>query len=252
MYGPDGRYGCYISSCVGAATNLEISTYASVGFFNSYDEFGGESITIVESAGEGISFVTAQVLNLDGDLVGTADCLSLGVSLLPISIGIYDCVTIVDTVGQRRASDGALIPVANSPPLARCKDVVACAAPDRCAAVVDIDNGSVDPDGDSLIRTQIPPGPYGLGSHAITLMAVDSDGAFDICTGQVTIDDCQPAQADFNADGAVDLRDAAALFNCHRGPGTAPLVKCDTIRVDCDADIDGDDLRHFVPQMTGP
>ncbi len=253
VYGPDGRYGCYASSCIGAVSTVEIGTYASVGFFNSYDDFGGEGITIVEEAGEGISFVTAQVLNLDGRLIGTADCLSLGVSLLPISVGVYDCVTIVDTVGQRRPTDGALIPVTNSTPLARCRNVVVCADALTCDAHTSINNGSVDPDGDVLVLSQLPSGPYGLGDHEVTLRVADSHGQFDECLGRVTVDDCRPAEPDYDRSGSVDLKDAATLFNCHTGRDASTVDHvCHQARVDCDADIDHDDLRHFVSQLRGP
>ncbi|MEK6676254.1 MAG: hypothetical protein AABZ47_11455 [Planctomycetota bacterium] len=253
VYGPDGRFGCYLSSCIGAGVLLDISTYSSVGAYTSYDVVPGQGISIVESAGIGVvSFATAQNLDLQGNLVGTADCISIGLGI-PIAVGVYDCTTIVDTVGMRRPSDGALIPVTNSPPLALCQDVTLCADVNSCAAHASIDAGSLDVDGNPVMLTQIPPGPYGLGFQPVLLRAQDPSGAFDFCFASVTVDDCEPGSADIVIDGRVDLRDAALLFNCYRGGGEpSPVPPCDTARIDCDDDIDADDTRHFIPQMQGP
>jgi hypothetical protein len=253
IYGPDGRFGCFVSACLGGSVNVEISTYASAGFHRSYDDFSGRGVTIVEGVGELISFVTSQSLNLDGELVGTADCISLGVGLLPISIGVYDCTTIVDTVGMRRSSDGALVAVLNSPPVAVCDHQAVCANPAGCTANVVLDAGSADPEGQSLTLVQTPPGPYGLGTHRITLRATDAGGLSDTCSALVTVTDCAPAEADFNGDGRIDLRDAAALWNCFRGEGVSPEdPACDPVHVDCDIDVDGSDAAHFIAQLGGP
>lgn len=253
VYGPDGRFGCYVSSCLGLGTNVEISTYACLGFFESYDVVPGRGISIVESAGALVSFVTSQALDLNGRLVGTTDCLSLGVSLLPISAGVYDCTAIVDTVGMRRASDGALIAVNNSPPLALCRDVSACANSATCSAFANVDDGSVDPDGDALQLTQNPSGPYALGRHRVELTVRDSHGEAHLCTGEVVVEDCGVAPPDLDGNGRVDLRDVAAIFNCFAGPDVVPPNQnCSEIRVDCDDDLDGGDFRHLLLHWVGP
>lgn len=133
VYGPDGSFGCYLTECVGAETNAGISVYAAVGLTLSFDDFKGESLVIVETVGEVLNFSTSQILNLDGDLIGTADSLSLGVSVLPITAGFYSCNTIVDTVGILDGS-GTLVPVVNNAPAALCADVATCAGAVTCVS----------------------------------------------------------------------------------------------------------------------
>ncbi len=191
VYGVNGEYGCYFTTCLGFTSDVGVGIYAATGFYISYDAFKGESIAIVEEAGEGVVFSTSQILSLDGELIGTADALALAVSLAPVSIGVYDCVTIVNTVGQRE-SDGSLTPVNNSPPQAICADQTVCADPETCVVEVSIDNGSVDPDFDPIVIVQDPPGPYGVGERDVFLSATDLDGASDSCTASVVVEDCEP------------------------------------------------------------
>jgi hypothetical protein len=175
VYGNDGCYGCYITECIGAETNIGIESYASVGFYTSYSDFQGEAIAFIEEAGEIISFSTSQVFNTDWELVGTADCLSIGVSVLPISVGVYDCVTTTDTVGCLNAA-GELVEVVNNPPTAICSNAVVCAAgPPTCTANASIDGGSFDSDGDAITLSQSPSEPYSIGTTTpVTLTVLDA------------------------------------------------------------------------------
>ncbi len=97
VYGSDGQYGCYMTRCIGATVDVEIGDFVSVGFYTAYDKFSGTGIAIIEEAGEGLAFSTVQVFGLDGELVGTADCFSIEASLAPITAGVYECTTVVDT-----------------------------------------------------------------------------------------------------------------------------------------------------------
>jgi hypothetical protein len=83
----------------------------------------------------------------------------------------------------------------NSPPVARCTDVVVCADPDTCAANASVDAGSSDPDNPFTI-TQAPSGPYTIGTHVVTLTITSSDGSSDWCRATVTVNDCDPPQFD--------------------------------------------------------
>ncbi|MCZ6655253.1 MAG: hypothetical protein O7D91_19775 [Planctomycetota bacterium] len=187
VYGPDGRYGCYATTCVGLETNVEVNVFASVGFYNSFDDFKGRAVATVESAGiEVVSFVTAQVFNLDAELIGTFDCLALGLSVIPITVGVYNCETIVDTVGSLDA-DGNIVAIANNPPVAHCVDVTVCADADTSDADADINDGSLDPDRDAFTLSQDPPEPYAVGVHTVTLTVTDFAGESDDCTAQVTV-----------------------------------------------------------------
>lgn len=80
---------------------------------------------------------------------------------------------------------------ANLPPVAVCRDVTLSAGA-ACAASASVDDGSHDPDHQPgpLVITEAPAGPFGLGSHRVTLTA--SDGAAeDTCQGTVTVVDAQ-------------------------------------------------------------
>jgi len=190
VYGPDGSYGCYLSTCIGGTTDVEVGLYASVGAFVSYDAFQGESIMTSEEAGEGIVFSFSQFVGLDGSFLGVADALSGEVSLLPIAVGVYDCFTIVDTVGRRNPDTGALDPITNLPPTAVCQDVTVCGDADTCLADASVDAGSSDPNDETVVLSQDPPGPYGLGDNEVILTAQDADGASDTCSATVTVNDC--------------------------------------------------------------
>jgi streptogramin lyase len=96
----------------------------------------------------------------------------------------------------------------NNPPEALCADRTVSAGPTSCLASASVDNGSVDPDGDSIVITQDPPGPYALGTTTVTLTATDDQGAADSCTALVKVVDDTPPQitcpalASANADAA--------------------------------------------------
>jgi len=80
----------------------------------------------------------------------------------------------------------------NKPPVALCQNVTA-AAGSNCTASASINNGSYDPDGDSITLTQSPAGPYPLGNTSVTLTATDSKRVSNQCTGTVTVVDKTPA-----------------------------------------------------------
>ncbi len=90
----------------------------------------------------------------------------------------------------------------NHPPVARCKDVTLSAGA-NCQASASVDDGSFDPDGDSLTLSQSPPGPYGLGTRTVTLTVTDSHGASSSCMGTVTVTN-HPPSADAGPDRTVE------------------------------------------------
>jgi hypothetical protein len=78
---------------------------------------------------------------------------------------------------------------ANTPPVAKCKDVTASAGA-SCTASASVDDGSSDPDsGDTLTLKQSPAGPYALGPTSLTLTVTDNDGASSSCSATVTVVD---------------------------------------------------------------
>jgi hypothetical protein len=228
VYGPDGRFGCYQATCFGATTDIEVGESASIGSFRSYDDFRGQSIMIVEEAGEIAVFSLAEFLSTDGEFIGVADSVSLEISILPVSVGVYDCATIVDTVGVRDPNTGELIPVNNSPPTALCEDQEACAEPEKCVAVVTVDAGSTDPDADPLVLVQDPPGPYGIGVRKVMLTVSDFDGASDTCVADVQVNDCTPPDIECPPSVEVDCEDDGVTF---LDPGVPDVSDCSEVKV---------------------
>ena len=75
----------------------------------------------------------------------------------------------------------------NQLPKAVAHDVTVVAANVGGTADASIENGSYDPEGDSLTISQTPPGPYPLGVNSVILTVVDAHGATDQATASVTV-----------------------------------------------------------------
>lgn len=76
-------------------------------------------------------------------------------------------------------------------PVVRCKDVT-LAADNSCTATItasDIDDGSSDPDGDTVTLALDSTGPFSPGQHTVTLTASDNHGVSSSCTATVTVED---------------------------------------------------------------
>ena len=83
--------------------------------------------------------------------------------------------------------------VTNQPPVASCQSQTVVTAPNSCQVPnVSINAGSSDPDGDMLMLSQTPPGPYGLGMTLVTLTATDPGGLSSQCQATVTVQDKTP------------------------------------------------------------
>ncbi|MDY7231413.1 HYR domain-containing protein [Hyalangium rubrum] len=120
-------------------------------------------------------------------------------------------------------------PPTSVPPVAICQNVTVNANA-QCQGSGDVNNGSHDPDGQPgpFTVTQAPAGPFGLGSHPVTLTA--NDGAASAqCVGTVTVVDVTPPALSCPASQTVDTCDAdgvAATFqasatdNCGPAPVT--------------------------------
>lgn len=108
--------------------------------------------------------------------------------LLIILISVGNLMTL-DSIAQTTTN------LLNLPPIAICQDI-SVSANDSCVAIVDpilVDSGSYDPDGDSLMYTLSPEGPYPIGITEIVLTVTDSIGDYDQCTANITvIDDSIP------------------------------------------------------------
>src|SRR5690606_33011952 len=45
VYGAGGEYGCFVSTCVGAQTDINISAFANLGAYRSWEDFAGNAKT---------------------------------------------------------------------------------------------------------------------------------------------------------------------------------------------------------------
>ncbi len=102
---------------------------------------------------------------------------------------VYDiCLKVTDSFSEYDIECTTIKIIANQSPVAKCKDVTMI-ADDNCQAVVlpeDVDNGSEDPDGDQLILSLDPQGPYPIGTTNVTLLV--SDGTeIDTCEATITV-----------------------------------------------------------------
>lgn len=77
------------------------------------------------------------------------------------------------------------------PPVAKCKDVIVSAGAGGTVSA-SIDDGSFSPEGYPITLSQSPPGPYGLGTTAVTLTVTDSIGSSNYCCATVTVLDNPP------------------------------------------------------------
>ncbi|MDC0710323.1 HYR domain-containing protein [Stigmatella sp. ncwal1] len=117
---------------------------------------------------------------------------------------------------------------ANLPPVALCQDITV-SADAACQASASINHGSHDPDHQPapLSVSEAPAGPFGLGTHAVTLTASDGDASAQ-CEGTVTVvDTTQPAvscpaptplQSCSPQGTAVTFAAATASDNCGASP----------------------------------
>jgi len=110
----------------------------------------------------------------------------------------------------------------NNPPVAICQDANVPTDPGVCSADASVDGGSFDSDGDPLMISQEPPGPYPLGMTGVTLVVSDEFGASDSCEAKVTVEDTEAPLVVCNAprtntitppDAPISFT-ASAMDNC--------------------------------------
>lgn len=83
----------------------------------------------------------------------------------------------------------------NTPPVALCKNVLLEAGPE-CEAYGSVDAGSYDLNGDAVLITETPGGPFVLGDTDVELTIEDSFDTSDTCVGTVTVVDPTPPAID--------------------------------------------------------
>lgn len=161
-----------------------------------------------------------------------------------------------------KASGGCLTTTAttvnvNTPPVAQCKSLTV-SADGTCQANASIDNGSSDPDGDTVTLAQSPAGPYALGDTEVTLTVTDGKGGTSTCKGTVTVVDltapvvtCKAATAELDANGNASIMPAdvyaSGSDNCS---STVTLVSVSPSSFTC-ADIGDRPVTLTVKDDTG-
>jgi hypothetical protein len=124
----------------------------------------------------------------------------------------------------------------NRPPIALCKNLTRT-ADNNCLATVtpqEIDNGSFDPDGDSVALSLSPTGPFPLGITTVTLTVTDNPGASSQCSATLTvIDNTPPVINGASASPAVlwppnhKMVEVAVSYNATDNCDPASAISCD-------------------------
>src|ERR1044072_5105216 len=122
----------------------------------------------------------------------------------------------------------AVTPNAHQPPAAVCQDVEVPAPPGQCGADASIDGGSYDPEGQPLLLSQDPGGPYPVGDTLVTLIAFDGQD-FDSCQGTVTVlGDTPPSVISCNSPETIAPPQAPVSFVASAvnacGPATTTIT----------------------------
>jgi hypothetical protein len=103
---------------------------------------------------------------------------------------------------------------ANQPPVAACQNVQVTAAPNQCGADASIDAGSYDPEGQPLLLSQDPAGPYPVGDTLVTLIAFDGEQSSS-CQATVTVignGGTSPTVLSCNSPATITPPEAPMLF----------------------------------------
>jgi hypothetical protein len=142
----------------------------------------------------------------------------------------WDSQSVGTPYALTRQIEGDGPPPVNSPPVAVCANR-RVEAVDTCGFMLDVEDGSYDPDGDVVECSQSPIGPFGAGVTAVTLRCRDTWGQQASCTATVTV---------------VDVNAPTLAL---RGPPNV-AVECATPYTDPGAtayDICEGDISHRVP-----
>jgi len=109
------------------------------------------------------------------------------------SVGSAGLITIPNTLtpGVDTTFDNFSAVEPNQSPVAICTNRTVSAGT-NCVANVSIDAGSFDPDNDPLTVTQVPPGPYPIGSNNVCLVVSGVHGATNVCCAVVQVVDTTP------------------------------------------------------------
>ncbi len=99
VYGEDGEYGCFVATCEGFETDIQISDFANLGAYVNWEAFAGESQTFTFGASIPeieIGVSTTSVLDAQFETyIGQVDSVSLGLGVAPAQASYAACTTTV-------------------------------------------------------------------------------------------------------------------------------------------------------------
>ena len=162
------------------------------------------SVTLTDGLPSQVSFVSASgnCLNMDGVVVcnlGTIDSGGVAGVTITVSANVPSLATNVTVAAEAETdidpSDNtstSIVLITNRAPIAVCHDVMAAADLASYANVAPgtVDNGSADPDGDPIALALNPPGPFAVGTNAVTLIVADNYGATNTCDATIIVSKC--------------------------------------------------------------
>jgi hypothetical protein len=99
VYGAEGEFGCFVSSCVGVQSDLSVAQFANFGAYTAWDVFAGNAKTF--SVGGSLPVIelgisSASVVSSDYEsYLGQVDSVSIGVGVLPVNAAHMSCNTTV-------------------------------------------------------------------------------------------------------------------------------------------------------------
>jgi hypothetical protein len=176
--------------------------------FDSYSFAACKSacVTPVLTSGNGVNiFEVAYAGTFDPANISTNYAADPGLSGSPQSFGVSTTasntytIVVADVPGTATGTNYSLqLPACvlncniNQVPVAQAHDVTVTSAIAGGSANASIDNGSFDPDGDTLTITQSPAGPYPHGNTTVLLTVTDTKGATSQASAVVTVVDAVP------------------------------------------------------------
>lgn len=103
VYGNEGQYGCYLSTCGGFGFDLSISGFFSIGQYRSFDSVAGESevysvggsVPVIELGGS-VGYV--QTKSSPKEPLGSVQVFSMGLGVNPLDLGSLICTTTVNEI----------------------------------------------------------------------------------------------------------------------------------------------------------